>query len=62
MATALEEKQRLIEEILQLPHQVEIIFRNIIRMMNIFSLYKNHSIVMVNMHFESVITRKLTLQ
>ena len=58
MATALEEKQRLIEEILQLPHQVHIIFR----MMNVFSIYINHSIVMVNMHFESVITRKLTLQ
>ena len=35
VATALEEKQRLIEEILQLPHQVDIIFRNI-RMINIF--------------------------
>ena len=40
VATALEEKQRLIEEILQLPHQVDIIFRNI-RMINIFLyLYK----------------------
>ena len=62
VATALEEKQRLIEEILQLPHQVQIIFSNNIRMINVFSLYINHSIVMGNMHFESVITRKLTLQ
>ena len=27
---------------------------------NVFSLFINHSIIMVNMHFESVIIRKLT--
>ena len=59
VATALEEKQRLIEEILQLPHQVDNSFRNI-RMINVFSFYINYSIVMVNMHLESVIIRKLT--
>ena len=36
VATALEEKQRLIEEILQLPHQVDNSFTNIIRMIMFF--------------------------
>ena len=36
VATALEEKQRLIEEILQLPHQVNNSFTNIIRMIMFF--------------------------
>ena len=39
----MEEKQRLIEEILQLPHQVDNSFSNIIRMINVFSLYINKS-------------------
>ena len=42
VATALEEKQRLIEEILQLPHQVDNSFTNIIRMI-MFFLYKYKS-------------------
>ena len=46
VATALEEKQRLIEEILQLPHQVDNSFTNIIRMimffLYIYKLFHNH--------------------
>ena len=39
VATALEEKQRLIEEILQLPHQVDNSFSNIIRMIMFFFIF-----------------------